>query len=166
METSSLFAQEPPPPPNPIRFSREKAVLVTVSEQGSAQVERLSTDQTLPATPPFGLLVWKPAFGPERWSFLKAGGDWPDESVSFPQSLASVASRGGDDRGVGGAVVAGSLVATIQLESLDGTTLARGAALITPCDGAELLSNRPTFRRAASGKADNLPAATAIPLLA
>ena len=68
--------------------------------------------------------------------------------------------RGGDMRALGGMPSSGGMMATIQLAPLDVTTLIRGAAFITPQDGAEVLASRPTIRR--SAEQGKFPARTAV----
>ena len=129
------------------QFSPQVAVLAQLTRQGELELSVLSSTDPLPATTPSGLLIWKPDTGPERWTVLKAGGIWPDDTdVEDALNLMAI-SRSSDPQRGSGFSASLSLAATIQLEPLDGTTLIRGAAFITPQNGAEILSSRPTIRR-------------------
>ena len=141
-------------------FSPISAVLAKLTPTGELELVVLNLAEPLPATTPSGLLVWKPQTGRERWAVLKAGGPWPDDAEIETALTLNANVRGSELRGVGGVSSAGALTVTIQLDPLDGTTLTRGAAFVTPQDGAEVLTSHPTLRRPAEkGK---LPARTAI----
>ena len=142
-------AQPAPQSLPPRSFSPASAAIARLSLAGELQLVVLNPADPLPATTPSALLVWKPESGPERWTFLKAGETWPSDADVETQSMLASGVRGSDVRGLGGVSAAGALVATIQLAPLEGTTLIRGAAFVTPQDGAEVLSSRPTVRRAA-----------------
>ena len=146
--------------PTATNFSPIAAVFVRLTPAGELELVALNPTGPLPPTTSAGLLVWKPQIGRERWAVLKAGGTWPNDADLETNLTLNGGVRGSDVRGVGGVPAAGALVATIQLEPLDGTTLIRGAAFVTPQDGAEVLTSRPTIRRPAEkGK---LPPRTAI----
>ncbi len=146
--------------PDAASFSPSSAVLAKLSPTGELQLVTLNLMEPLPATTPAGLLVWKPVVGRERWAVLKAGGAWPNDTDAEASVALNGGVRGSDVRAVGGVPAAGALVATIQLDPLDGTTLTRGAAFVTPNDGAEVLSHRPTIRR--PSEKGKLPARTAV----
>jgi len=136
------------------------AILVQFSASGTLELISLNLDEALPAETPAGLLVWQPNEGNERWAVLKAGGSWPNDSESGAESELEGNVRSGDLRGVGGLSDAGALLATIQLEPLEGSTLIRGSGLVTPMNAAQILSSRPTIRR--SAEKGLLPAKVAI----
>ncbi len=129
------------------QFSPQIAVLAQLNGQGELELSVLSSTDPLPATTPSGLLIWKPDTGPERWTVLKSGGIWPDNTVPERALDLMASSRSSAPQRDSGFSASLSLAATIQLEPLDGTTLIRGAAFITPQNGAEILSSRPTIRR-------------------
>ncbi len=140
-----LFADEVPAGAS--QFSRQMAVLVQLNSQGELVLSVLSSTNPLPATTPSALLIWKPNTGPERWTVMKAGGIWPDDT-DVEGTLDLIANSRSSESQRGNSFSSSvSLAATIQLEPLDGTTLIRGAAFITPQNGAEILSSRPTIRR-------------------
>ena len=146
--------------PGAASFSPSSAVLAKLTPTGELELLLLDLTEPLPATTPAGLLVWKPIVGRERWAVLKAGGAWPSDADAEANVALNGGVRGNDVRGVGGVPAAGALMATIQLDPLDGTTLTRGAAFVTPSDGAEVLSPRPTIRR--PSEKGKLPARTAV----
>jgi CHAT domain-containing protein len=134
------------PAPGP-QFSPKVAVLLQLNREGELELSILSSSVPLPATTPAGLLVWEPETGSERWAGLKAGGSWPDDRNVIGAFEVTANSRSSDQLSVGGFSTPLSLAATIQLEPLDGSTLIRGASFITPQNGSEILSSRPTIRR-------------------
>ncbi len=142
---SLLVADESPPGPS--QFSPQIAVLAQLNGQGELELNVLSSTNPLPETTPSGLLIWKPETGRERWTVLKAGSSWPDDTdVEGTLNLMANSRSNAPQRGSEFSATL-SLAATIQLEPLDGTTLIRGAAFITPQNGAEILSSLPTIRR-------------------
>ncbi len=136
------------------------AIIVQITVTGALELVELNLEEPLPPLTPAGLLVWKPTTGNESWRILKAGGSWPDDSDRIAESSLIGNIRSGDLHGVGGPSEAGTLLATIQLEPLDGSTLIRGSGFVTPQDGAQILSSRPTIRRTA--EKGSLPARVAI----
>lgn len=142
---SQLPAVEPPQ--SSPDFAPVSAVLARLSSSGEIELVELDSTVPLPMTTPRALLVWKPEVGRERWAILKSGGQWPDETAIESVLDSSVEVRGDALRGVGGLNTAGALTTTIQLEPLDGNSLIRGASFLSPIDGANVLSSRPTIRR-------------------
>ena len=142
------------------RIVQGDAICVQISESGTVELVALNPEEALRAKTPAGLLVWKPNDGNERWAVLKAGGSWPDNSASGTESPLAGNVRSGDLRGVGGLSESGTMLATIQLEPLEGSTLIRGSGFVTPINGAQVLSSRPTVRR--SAEKGLLPAKVAI----
>lgn len=136
------------------------AIILQMSESGTLELVPLNMEEPASVVTPAGLLVWKPNDGKERWLVLQAGGSWPAESESGTESPLAGNVRSGDLRGVGGLSDGGMLMATIQLEPLDGSTLIRGSGFVTPLNGAQVLSSRPTIRR--SAEKGMLPAKDAI----
>ena len=116
----------------------DDAILVQISETRTVELFSLNMDESSGTVPPAGLLVWKPDDGNERCAVLKAGGAWPDGSESGAESPLAANVRSGDLRGVGGLPDAGTMLATIQLEPLEGSTLIRGSGFVTPLDGSQV----------------------------
>ena len=142
-------------------FSPSQAVILKLSTSGELEISVLKTTEPQPAKTPNALIVWKSSSGRERWTVLKTGGAWPaEDGADETISVLSAGTRGNDSRALGGVSSGAALASTIQLEPLDGTTLTRGAAFVSPQDGAELLSSRPTIRR--PSEKGKLPARTAI----
>ena len=145
--TCASAADEPSPASS--QDIEDDAFVAQISDSGTLELLSLSLESPLPAVTPAGLLVWRPGSGKERWTILKAGGSWPDGSESEAESSLSGNVRSDDLRGVGGLSEAATMLATIQLEPLEGSTLIRGSGFVTPLDGAQILSTRPTIRRSA-----------------
>ncbi len=142
-------------------FAPQQAVILKLSASGDLDISVLKATEPQPAKTPDALLIWKSSSGRERWAVMKAGGAWPAEDGAHETINAlSAGTRGNDSRALGGVSAGAALASTIQLEPLEGTTLTRGAAFVSPQDNAEILSSRPTIRR--PSEKGKLPARTAI----
>lgn len=134
-----------------IPYSPLQATLVEARESG------VTITMIDPAAPPAGptpagILVWRSAFGRERWAVLQPGGAWPRDDGSHPEPAALIAAtRSAAQRGLGGPNPEVTFGTTIQLDRLDGATVVRQGVFVTPRDQSDVLSRRPTLRRLAGG---------------